>query len=175
MASETNYGDTAAAGWANIPEVKVLPDGTYELELAAIFYSPPGLSKKGTELSAQFRPLYKAVAFGGDVDSRARAALGEGYDLSINDDIGGGTFWWSSLREKGAFLQHLAMHKGVDLDALSKLPLTVDGERKGEKTQVINPEVMKQLRGARIRGKVTQDTYEGKTRNVASDFTPSKS
>lgn len=110
MNEATNYADIANMTWDNIPEPKLLPDGSWLLRGRNAAY----IAKK-ENLNARVLFFYQAKEPMSDVDQDALAALGD-YDVTENDIVK--TFWIEKQSQWNDVKAHLELH-GVDVKGQS--------------------------------------------------------
>jgi hypothetical protein len=78
------YSELLSRSWDDIPEPKVLPEGTWLLKGRNVAYFPENEEK---EKSARVAFFYEAKEPMDDVDAEALTSLGENYDFANNDIV----------------------------------------------------------------------------------------
>ena len=161
----SDYEATHKAGWANVPEPQVLPDGHYQVKFDALFFNVS--KEKGTEYLSLRVTAEKPLP---DVDKGSLKALGDDYDLSANEVYNGGDTFLGlngakatrrTVKILGAF--------GVSSDEMAQFALDIEDD---EGNKRVNPEIVKMFRGKSAIAKIKSETWKGEERNVASDFAP---
>lgn len=76
----SNFASIMDQSWENIPEIKLLPVGSYRLRNRGAQYKEP--MKEGGDPFILY--IYQVVEAMSDVDEAALAALGDNYDLKGN-------------------------------------------------------------------------------------------
>lgn len=161
MSEPANYDALYDQSIRDLPKPKNLPAGHYVLKLNALFFNP----REGDK-APMVNPRFTAVKPLGDVNKNELAALGEGYNFGLNDEIrvgGESLMFWGSVRQQAAVKEFLEVF-GVELpDA----PLWVPGD---DGTPRANPKVMEVLKKGAVVGELSLDEYQGTVRNVADHF-----
>jgi len=104
----TDYESILKGSWDNIPDLKLLPPGTWRLKCRAAKFSP----NKNPKVSPQIVFAYEPVEPMDDVDDEALAALGKNYNYSENRIFE--TLWaGGSANDWAKITAHLALH-GID-------------------------------------------------------------
>jgi hypothetical protein len=165
----TDYDETAARAWNDVPEPKNLPDGHYVLRLNGLFANEP--KEEAKRQDPRISPRFTAVKALGDVDQKALKALGAGYQVALNDEIYKGLplLYWPSeggFKDKRKVIDLLTVFER-SLPAVQEFLVTGDnGDRR------VNPEIVDALRDAEVVGYVERDEYNGEERNIVTSFIP---
>ena len=102
--AQTSYEEILQKSWAELPEAKMLPDGSYRLRCTGAKVMPP----KQADHSAQALFVYEPQEPMDDVNADALAALGADYDFSEN--VIYARFWLSKASDWDKVRKHLAKH-----------------------------------------------------------------
>ena len=137
-----NYSDILNTQWDDIPEPKVLPDGSYLLKLRNASYQPAKGEGDPTVMFA-----YKVVEPMDDVPQDENDKLGNDYDYDLNTIFS--RFWISNTADWAKVRKHLEKH-GVDVSG--KTPT----------------EALKDARGSEVVAFLQQRSY---TNNSGQDVT----
>ena len=117
--TETNYSDIAKLTWGNIPEPKLLPDGSWLLRAQMAKYMPA----RDEDGNPQVLFVYGAKEPMSDVRAEDLDALGSNYDLGANRIFV--RFYVSNAAEWDNVRKHLAKHgveaEGPIVDTLKKV------------------------------------------------------
>lgn len=138
--------------WGAIGKAEDIPEGTYRLKVRNVF-AKKATEKASAQLVVFFTPLEPLLDVnGGDVDSDAYEALGEGYDLSNNQVTG--QFWLGEARDWQQVFD-FAAKLGIEYDEVADLS---------------REEVYKMMRNRTINGYVKSETYKDKKSFKATAF-----
>lgn len=145
----SSYTDIATQAWDNVPEIKLLPVGSYQLKCRGASIQAP----KSAEGNSSVMITYEPTDAMDDVDM---SELGDDYDMSGNRLFC--RFWLSDAADLNRLRKHILAH-GVDTKGM-----TVD-------------ESIKALKGSSVVAYVNTRQYVGSdgnsvTENVASGFQP---
>lgn len=137
-----DYTDIANTSWENIPEPKLLPDGTWRLRLRNASYQP----SKDEDKSPTVLFVYNAKEAMSDVSEDELTKLGQNYDVEANriftrfyvNDASD----WANVRKhlekhgvkpEGNIIQSLKIAKNAEVLAyLSQRNFTANGEVREE-------------------------------------------
>lgn len=111
--TQEKYEDILNRSWDDIPEPKLLPEGSWLLRGKNVAFFPPQEEGK----SARVAFFYEAVEPMDDVKQESLDALGEDYAYSENDIVK--QFFINRNRDWDAVRKHLALH-GVDTQGKSQ-------------------------------------------------------
>lgn len=103
------HSDILNKSWADIPQPKVLPVGTWLLQGRNASFIP---KKEDSTLSARVLFFYRAKEPMDDVNQDELAALGDNYDFDNNDIVK--QFWVDRPKDWDAVRRHLELH-GVEI------------------------------------------------------------
>ena len=108
----SDYSDILEKSWDEIPEPKLLPQGSYRLRLK----SATSQTGKGKDGKPSVLFVYEAVEAMDDVDTAELAALGDKYDLSMNQ-----LFYrvWLGSPNDAHRLRLLLIKHGIDVQGMS--------------------------------------------------------
>jgi len=149
MFDAESYEDLLKRSWSEIPEVFLLPVGTWRLRARNAVFQPP----KSAESNACMLFIYDAREPQDDVNEDALAELGADYDFSENRVFG--RFWLETGADWDNVRKHLAKH-GVDVDNLSI------------------EDSLKDVKGREIFAYLNQDTYTAQGGEVREKNEPSQ-
>lgn len=135
---QDNYSEILERSWDDIPEPKLLPEGSWLLRGRNAAYLP-----KKDALNARALFFYTAKEPMSDVDQGELDALGEGFDYEASADDIVKTFWIEKDTDWKAVKEHLALH-GIEV--------------KGKSQQ----ETLKAFKGTEIVSFLTQKTINTK-------------
>ena len=107
-----DYEALMNGSWDDIPQPKMLPDGTWKLKLKGAAFKPS--SQEGKSSTVLF--IYAPKEAMDDVDAAALAALGDDYDLDLNKVFV--RFWVESADDWNQVRRHLGKH-GVKTEGKS--------------------------------------------------------
>lgn len=150
----SDYADILNQQWDEIPEVAVLPSGSYRLRARKASYQPA----KSADGNPSFMFVYTVKEPMSDVSDDELAALGENYDVGANRIFT--RIWVESNADMDNVRKHLAKH-GVDA--------------KGKTLQ----ETLKEFEGKEVIAFLNQRTFtnnagEQVLTNEASQFAPTE-
>jgi len=111
MSDDTDYESISKLTWDSIPEVKLLPTGTWLLKCRGTKYQPP----KDADKSAQVVFIYEPIEPQDDVDDAAITMLGPKYNYSENRIFH--RMWAKSASDWDKIGKHLALHGITDIRA----------------------------------------------------------
>lgn len=106
------YADILKRQWKDVPKVKLLPTGTYELKLRNASFQ----KARDEDKNPNFMFVYEPVSAQDDVDEGQLAELGAEYDMANNRIFF--KLWYETSADLDALRAHLAKH-GVDNDEQS--------------------------------------------------------
>lgn len=109
-----NYADILNRSWDEIPEPKVLPNGTWLLRGNNVGYFPAKEEGKSTRVAFFYTPK-EAMD---DVDEAELDQLGPDYDLADSDVVK--QFFINRSKDWDAVRKHLALH-GIDTTGKSQV------------------------------------------------------
>lgn len=94
------YSDILNRSWDDIPQPKLLPEGSWLLKVRNVSYFPANEDKNQPERVAFFFAAKEPMD---DVDQQELTALGDGYDYAINDVVKQFTIFrpkdWNAVRD----------------------------------------------------------------------------
>lgn len=131
----SKFADIAEQQWNDIPEPKLLPEGTYLLRGTNVSYFP---ADKENDKSARVVFFYETKEAMDDVPESKLKELGEGYDFANNDIAQ--QFFINRAKDWDRVRKHLSAH-GIDVDG---------------KTM---PETFEEFRGTEVLAHLVQDEY----------------
>jgi hypothetical protein len=133
MASK--YADILSAQWDDLPQPKLLPDGTWLLRGSNASYFP---GDEENDKSARVAFFYEVKEPMEDVRQEDLDALGEGYDFANNDIVA--QFYINRPKDWAKVREHLEAH-GIDPTG---------------KTQ---EQTFEEFKGTEVLAHITQNTY----------------
>lgn len=151
MSETGDYESILNKSWGEIPEVQLLPAGSWLVRCRGASYVAP----KTADQSPQLAFIYEAIEPMDDVDEEALTALGEDYSFSDNRLFH--RFWFKTGADRQMVRNHLQKH-GIDPDDYTVA------------------ESLKAVKGRDIIAVVAQETYKPKnggdliTQNVIKAF-----
>lgn len=145
------YADIADQSWDDLPQPKVLPEGTWLLRGTNVSYFP---EDKKNDKKARVVFFYDFKEPMDDVDQSELQALGEDYDFGNNDVAK--QFYINKPKDWAGVRKHLELH-GVDCEGKSQ------------------PETFDAFKGTEVLSYITKGVYtnragESVEQNVASTF-----
>lgn len=132
-----DYNDLLNTAWDEIPEIKLLPTGSYLLKGKNASFQAPKQEGQNAKVLFFYIPV-DAI----EVDAEALAELGDDYDISENQVVY--TIWIENSGDWNKVREHLAKH-GIE-----------DG------SQSIGDSLKKSFRGTQVVGHIDIDTYTPK-------------
>lgn len=147
----SDYADILSKSWAEIPEVELLPDGSYLLKGQSAKYQPA----KQEDQTPAVLFIYKPKEAMDDVSAEELAALGDNYDIASNRIFA--KFFVNDGADWDKVRKHLIKH-GIDANSMS-----IEESLKAFK----NSEVVALLSARSF----TNNAGETQTENQATNFT----
>ena|ERR1700730_8233370 len=149
------YSEILNRSWDDIPQPKLLPEGTWLLKVRNVQFFPANDERNQPDRVAFF---FEAREPMDDVDAKDLAALGEGYSYSINE-----------------IAKQFSIFRTGDWEDVRKLLSMLGIETKGQDQAA----TFKAARGAEVLGYLSQQTFttkagETKTLNQPTVFEPVK-
>lgn len=150
MTKPKNYEEILDTSWDDIPEVQLLPVGSWLLKVRNASFQPP----KKEDQSASVLIVYTAKEPMDDVSDDELRALGEDYDFGENRLFQ--RFWYETGADKDNLRKHIEKH-GVETKGLTLA------------------ESLKALKGMEVVAYVSQKSFQNNAgvtgvENVASNF-----
>lgn len=142
------YSDILNRSWDDIPQPKLLPEGTWLLKLRNVSYFPANEESNQPERVAFF---FEAKEPMDDVDAQELSALGDGYNYAIND-----------ITKQFSIFRPAAWNDVRKLLAL----LGVDTKGKDQAT------TFKDAKGAEVLGYLRQNTFQTRAGETRTDNVP---
>jgi hypothetical protein len=151
----SSYEDLMTAGYDNIPDARLLPDGHWRVKVVGLNFRP------GNEnVPANINVTYEPVAPGDDVNAEALAELGD-YDTSQNRVYK--RLFCSNVGELRRVVQHFKKHAGFEPAAGTPV-LDKDGD--GDK---VNDAFKKAARGAEVTAMMATRSYVNKDGDTVTE------
>lgn len=107
MSEDQDYASILNTSWSEIPEVQLLPSGSWKMRCRGATHMPP----KTADQSPQVAFVYEAIEPMEDVDDDALQALGSDYNYEDNRIFS--RFWFKTGADKQNVRNHIAKH-GID-------------------------------------------------------------
>lgn len=151
--SDGNYEDILQGGWDGVPEPKILPNGSWQLNLRNASFIPKNEEDEKSKPRVLF--FYTAQSPMQDVDDEELKKLGD-YEFENTDLVH--TIYIERRVDWDKVKRHIALHSGVQL-----LDSIQDTLKKG-------------VRNAKVIGYLNDQTYKDKrtgkmvTKNVVTEF-----
>lgn len=134
------YSEILSRSWGDIPQPKLLPEGTYLLRVRNVSYFPANEEKNQPERVTFFFEAKEAMD---DVDQGELSALGEDYSFSIND-----------------IAKQFSLFRPNDWDGVRKLLTLLGVDCSPTKSQA---ETFSEAKGQEVLGFVKQATFTKKS------------
>lgn len=155
---DKTYESILAGSWDELPEEKLLPEGSYRLRGRNVVRMPP--KEEGQSERVLF--FYNVVEAMDDVDADELASLGDDYDITENEVVA--QFFVGKKKDADRIRKHLDMH-GIEIP-------TKEQVAKGADPKTID-ESFEEFKGSETIAWLKQDTYTDNAGNLRQDNKPS--